>query len=278
MKQKLIEPILCIKVLANVNVAVRASTFNWKSYSGIKMSFFKVSVNLMFLIISDVHSKCFQSKTDWQETSTNLSFNGVRNFCNLCAMSPASTVLTTPASSSFQVRAMDVLQLRMKCAWTCASSLDCVGFNFRADGTLFNIQAHCQMFTYTPLLFISNDSCIYHEAPSLPSTAPEVYFYICTVRSGYVENLMWLNTIVETQISLKGFMQFCISLKVHRESTVAKYHGGSSCAAKRESDHSILILYNLFNFVSNAVCGWPPRWKIKRHTRNLNSQNVIEVE
>ncbi|ESO04363.1 hypothetical protein HELRODRAFT_172728 [Helobdella robusta] len=85
-----------------------------------------------------------------------------------------------------------------------------------------------------------------------------VFFYICTVRSGCVENLLRLNTIVETLISSRGFVQFCISLKVHQESTVAKYHGVSSCAAKRESHHSILNLYNLFNFGSNAVYGWPP--------------------
>ncbi|ESN99319.1 hypothetical protein HELRODRAFT_162842 [Helobdella robusta] len=50
---------------------------------------------------------------------------------------------------------------------------------------------------------------------------------------------------METLISSRGFVQFCISLKGHRESTVAKCHDGGSCAAKRDSDHSILNLYNL---------------------------------
>ncbi|ESO03150.1 hypothetical protein HELRODRAFT_174043 [Helobdella robusta] len=116
-----------------------------------------LKIYFTFLLTSSVHSKCFRPSSGSFDTRFTLLSNGRYPNCNLCGL---SSDLSDPSIAEFQSSSLDVLKMLVRCALVCASILDCVGFNYR---TVYNVYPHCQFFNYTPLIYISNDFCIYHH-------------------------------------------------------------------------------------------------------------------
>ncbi|ESN94531.1 hypothetical protein HELRODRAFT_164387 [Helobdella robusta] len=66
----------------------------------------------------------------------------------------------------------DVLQVVLTCTLTCATSPNCVGFNFMKNNIADGGGVLCQFFNTTPQLYISEDLCIYFGVIYLLPGAP----------------------------------------------------------------------------------------------------------